>query len=723
MAWSDGTPLYLPSWSYSCRGVTSAYFYAPMEANVSVNEASRTYTITVNLYMSIRRNINVYMNFNNVTIDGHNFGTKVLSGTNANGNVLMASRTYSGSYNSDGTPNRAYWSFGGSYQFNPWVDAYCSVAGGVKTVSNSIGITVPNISPSYTPPAKPTIDRLVNITDTTLTLVVSVSDFGIGGNNKLYAEARLVGGSQTVISTNYSTTSPSGELIITGLSRGEGYYIYPAASNNGGKTYGNSRFVITGCTSAIRSASSDDPHAAAVSVIVYGGSRIGNSRTTLQMSTDGTKWVDKATLSTTPIQDFVIDGLEPNTKYYFRARTITTGTNVNNFLYDSPAVSVVTPSALTGTILGITAATTDATLKVTANSTDCEDITATVYYRISGVNDAFAEGPSKEFKSGEEVEIVVNGLLANFIAYDIYVVFKDCADNTYTTNTEVFYTEFEEIDNHNCESLKYMLDLICQSLNAIKTGNITVYANDDTKKWCEDEDDDTPTMASILSRINRFMGAVTCILCQIMQFTQFKDSGKEGQIFMAEVGWSDLGGSIDNEGASSMKIASSGSAYSYINQSLQTVWHKLQGGTYPYFAKSIEEMNEQTPDRVSTRCIVGSVYYMSVYSGGTYAWDTSRSYRIPFLVDFSVLHVSRGLYENDSFYWFGDTWNRLDYDPTPIKDWNKEWMAKPYIPSIEGKPGYNIYVAKESVSNNTLSSVIPTDSTRETIIFVTEENS
>lgn len=273
-----------------------------------------------------------------------------------------------------------------------------------------------------------------------------------------------------------------------------------------------------------------------------------------------------------------------------------------------------------------------------------------------------------------------------------------------------FFTVPVTIRNDTCETLDYMVQLICQTYNAIKQGNITIYMNDDTKKWCEGEDG-IPTLAAIMSRINRFMHSVGCVLCSMDGFIELLKDSTANQIYMAKLGWVDFD---DEPIQGSVKPASSGGIYDAIDELIHQVWHYI--GDYDYFGKDLADLQSQTPAESGATGVVND----KIYTWNGSSWVESEDFPYE---DFGVIHINDGKYAEHAYYWFVDKWNRLDADTDALEERLDELESLDGVENLDVTE-YKIALVAEtgtySGTETSINTLVPTDAERDTVVIITQ---
>lgn len=681
--------------SKSCNAVGRRDLYSPLEATYAVN--GRNYTITVNMYCFFGTRININNLFSNLVVGGVQCPNTTINGwvdKNEPGKVI-ATVTFSGHFNSDGTPDIRKRNIYASGMMTYHSDVSCQT---LKTIpfSNEIEIEIENIEPSYTSPAVPTIS-LNYATDNRLVFDAATTSFGEGGGKFLFAELSKTNFGTVVKETDVINTL-SGSLFAVNLQRNTRYYVRATAANNGMSA---SAATINATTLAASEIEKIEPIAngARISVIVYNGGGRYTPTTEIEQSTDLVNWTSIA--STTSTTTYTKDQtLSSGQTYYFRTKTTTTAG-----VFYSDYVTFNAPGDLWGKITSIVPSANNATVNYTASVSGGGSIQVVFYYRVVGLEEEWLEATSTTITSGASKSFVLEGLEPNYFEYEVSANFRK-GMKEYDTEPFQFHTIPVEISNANCDSLSYLAQLICQELEAIRRGNITVFMNNDTKKWCEDELDDTPTVASMLSRVNRFMHAVGCTICSMEGFIELLKDSKPNQVFMGKLGWVDI---EDEVLEGSLNPVKSDAIYQAIDELIHKVWHYV--GAYDFFGFTLADLQAQTGTNGATGIVGNKVY----------TWS-SNAWRNPTTItpdNFGVIHINDGNYAGNGYYWFVDKWNRLDLDDKDIKRRLDAIDNAPFMESFDGN-GYKVVVVDSTLTDAQINSLVPTDVLNDTIIIVAE---
>lgn len=698
MAYNKGNAHRIASMAYlACESVSPRDAYLPMSAEYSVS--GRSYTITAYIYAAFSDRMNLYLTYKNTTIGGNNKGNILVNGwVSTDPGYLLATQTFTGTFDDNGVPNQRTWNIGGSAHIDVWNNVGCTTYTGYN-LSNSVSLTIDNIAPSYTPPATPSATA-VSATDTRIMGTMSVSDFGVGGSNALYVQASKTNFG-TVVATSNSLSARSGNYTLTNLFPNTKYYIKPVASNAGYTTTGTVINKVTLASSSISNVDPIDSETISVSFLVNNGGAVYNPTTYIDISTDGTNWDEEGSSTSKSTGSFVVDGLTENTNYYLRLRTVTTAGT-----FTSAIQEFKTPSHVIGSIVDMVVNGENVDVTVTATSDACDQINAKIYYRIAGMEEPWGDYAETNFESGETATVSISGLVANYVDYELYAKFTDCADHVYDSDIKTFTTVPGDIENRTCESLNIMAQYVCQSLKAIKEGNLKVMANNDTKKWCEEDDDDTPTHASIYSRIQRFMHGIGCVVCSMEGFLELNKASSPNQVFMGKIGWTDM---ATEAVEGSQVLIDSDAAKRAIDDLIHRVWHFVD--KFEYFAVDMADLTAQTGMEEDDVAIIGN---------NTYKWNGSAWIDGNLVVaeNFGVIHIKKGKYADQAFYWFVDSWNRLNLDLSEIEE-RLSRIDGSFMQSFDGE-GYNMAIVGSEWPEGLINYYVPTSATKDTVVVVVD---
>ena len=277
--------------------------------------------------------------------------------------------------------------------------------------------------------------------------------------------------------------------------------------------------------------------------------------------------------------------------------------------------------------------------------------------------------------------------LPNYLAREINEVVPEECDNL----KDAAGTSGQ--DDGNCDVLNEdLLPAIQQVYYQIKNGMMNIYANEDSK--CDD--DNAPTLASILSRLLRFDEAVACILCTYdPQLIAYLKSGTYPQILMGGGAGSKYPvwqNPSTSPSADSVLPITSGAVYDAIRDAIDSVFHKATddsswtsaGGvfTYDYYADTLEELyaqydessaesDEPIPEEGDTAMILGGedgVNQEYKYMEGE--WVGLDVIGEP--NNFAVIEIEKGAFADEEIYYLHDSlgnisWNILDFNLTSLE--------------------------------------------------------
>lgn len=243
--------------------------------------------------------------------------------------------------------------------------------------------------------------------------------------------------------------------------------------------------------------------------------------------------------------------------------------------------------------------------------------------------------------------------------------------------------QFESLQNNtgiynvgrtNCDDLKG--ELLCdirQDLEFVLQNRVmNIFANDFSK--CSD-DDDSPTLASMWSRLYRFSSAVTAILCSYDPFiATLLKAGRYPQILMGAVqagGYPQWVNPDDVPTQDSEKPVTSGGVYEAIQAAIMSVWHKWEEHPdFTYYAENLTMLGMQDDDAEEGDTAIikdGSGTKKNViYTYDGSGWVEGETLGVDGPDNFAVTHIKKGEYENKDIYYFKDdihnepTWNLLN---------------------------------------------------------------
>lgn len=693
--------------SKSCNAVSPRDLYTPLEYIVSTDTTNRTFSVTFKAYCYFGTRINIQNIFHDMTING-----TAVPNTTINAWVSadmpgrqIATLTVNGTYNYEGIPSQKEFDVSLFGQMTYYKDVGCTETKEIP-FSNQVVFTIPNIEPYYTEPATPTITSVTSLDDALL-IDVQTTSFGEGGGKYLFVEASKTSNFATVKTSNKISTL-SGTVRISNLQKNTRYYLRAVAANNGMSAIGTTQQNVTLSASEITNMRPASDSAAVATGIVYNGAGYYAPTTKIQVSSDRETWTDVATNISDIAFTKVVDADTGDTLFFRTVTTTTAGT------YTSDAYEYTRPeSGLWGYVTSIVPS--GGTSAVVNFSTGCMSGAATgtiktkVYYRPYGMEEEWVLAGTHSSANPSAGSVTITGLNPNYAEYEVSLNVTR-GQLEYDSDPVQFFTIPVSVHNDTCDSLDYLVQLICQSLNAIRQGNITIYMNDDTKTWCEGEDG-VPTLASIMSRINRYMHTVGCLLCSMEGFLELLKEANSTQVFMGKLGWVDcdeepLDGSVN-------PVLSKG-IYDAIEDLIHQVWHYV--GSYDFFAYNPLELNAQSGTAVNQTAVMGNKKYK--WNGSSWVEDGT-----PIMENFGVIHINNGRYEDKAFYWFVNDWNRLDADTEEIE---QRLDALEAITTVQwtsislGSEPCLINLQPYGKTDAEYSALVPTDATRETVILLTE---
>lgn len=216
-----------------------------------------------------------------------------------------------------------------------------------------------------------------------------------------------------------------------------------------------------------------------------------------------------------------------------------------------------------------------------------------------------------------------------------------------------------------CQALKTkLLPLLSQIIGDISSGSMVIYANDDSK--CDDQDT-SPTLASMLSRIYRVSQAFACILCQYdPTLSNMLMAGTYPQVLMGGENYPSwvTPDSAPTEGSNN--LVTSNGIYTAIQNAIISVWHMWDegdDGSFEYYVTDVQDL----PTNGNTNGDYALVYDPATYSNMIYEWDgsawvLSKTVLPADMEDFAVVHINKGDWADKGLYWFDTGWNLLDAD-------------------------------------------------------------
>lgn len=697
--------------SKSCNGVSARDLYIPLVTTITTNTTNRTYRVVVDAYCFFDTRININNTFHNMTLNGQSVNDKTVNGWVSQDlpGTKIATTTITGSYDAEGKPSTASYNISITGSMTYYKDVGCH-ATAEREFANSIIANIPNIAPRYVPPATPTYDVAYNLPDA-IELNLAVDNFGEGGGKYLYAEASKTSDFAKVKRSNVLNTE-AGLVRISNLQQNTLYHVRVVAANNGSETVvvdsSNNMFTIS--SGEIISLQPGGTSGFTAKVFVNTGSNyFPNNTEWLERSSDGgATWTECSTSrahisGTGTILGTVLQGSENN---LVRLVVQTVGPEI---FYSEP-VEYTAPTDIWGYITDITPMSgTQANVRFRVfGDSGTGPATVKVWYRPYGMEEDWIDGGSTTATPGfMYADVLLNNLIANYAKYEVSLEITRTGTSGYNTEPITFFTIPTVVSNDTCESLDYMVQLICQIYKAIKEGNIVIYMNDDTKQWCEGEDG-IPTLAAIMSRVDRFMHAVGCTLCSMEGFIELLKASEPNQVFMAQAGWVDCD---DTPTEGSVRPVTSDGVKQAVDDLVSQVWHFID--SYDYYGTDLADLQSQTPPSSGRTGIVDNHRYH--WNGSSWVDDGVA----PEISNFGVIHINGGKYAEEAYYWFVDDWNRLDADTEAIERRLEALESLKLVESLD--PGqYKIATADGTKTAAQVSALIPTDATMDTIILLTD---
>lgn len=479
------------------------------------------------------------------------------------------------------------------------------------------------------------------------------------------------------------TISPGGKTgssggTVSGLTPNSNYSVSVTRSNGCASASSSCSFttLVGNELSNCHSVKSDE---IIVDCVIYGGYGVYEPTTEFRYRPhSGGAWQTFFTSKTKTKTTVTLKKLKRNTQYDIQACTTTTaGTYCGN---------IITCSTTPGAYALITS--TEPYIQEYPNNekpqntrctvcysweADCAPVDLQVFYRIkNGFDDKWQWSAmyASDQASGTNCITLVD-LVPNQTVYECFVRATGCDGVSWDSPLAEFITPLlKQPYNNNCDTLTYMVELICQALEAIKHGNKTIYANAASKEKC-DPYSDNPTLSTLWSRFLRWGAGSACLLCDMVDF--LVKSGKKNQYFVGEVGWVDIIQKLEDEydDENGQLLVSSGAVYDKIQEKLHEVWHFH--GSVDYIVDDLKSI----PDGA---LIVLNLADNKVYELVDGKWSVSTSVEQP--DDFAVYHVNyesstKGLgtvQAESAWYYWQDTWNNLDFN----LDWVTDLIEEAY---------------------------------------------
>lgn len=310
---------------------------------------------------------------------------------------------------------------------------------------------------------------------------------------------------------------------------------------------------------------------------------------------------------------------------------------------------------------------------------------------------------------------------------------------------------------NNCEDLTG--ELLCdirQDLEyVLNMGPGNIFANDDSK--CK-EDDPSPTLASMWSRIYRFSQAVTCILCAYDPFINtLLKAGRFPQVLMGAQTeeLDEMDGCCKKVGYptwvtpdelptldSNRPVTANGIARA-IKDAIMSVWHIWEEEPeFDYFAQTIngaddpysltEQMKKWPAKEGDTlllasapECGGGTAEYEYRHDNDpsgdlTVEWRFNKCLKkggVEHLSNFAVTHINGGYYEDKGVYFFDETWQVMDADLGTLESRVDE-LERIFEHSVLSQDNTTQYVMATR-PDLTTAEAVPCTNGKETLVFIT----
>ena len=449
------------------------------------------------------------------------------------------------------------------------------------------------------------------------------------------------------------------------------YHVRFTAINKAGHTAVKTCEFTTLCRSSLRNpvAVRCDREMVDLSVL-YGGRAYAPKTQIFYRKCSESDWheleLPASTQNTTTTAKALLVNLEGSTCYRVQSRTTTTAGT-----YYSPELEFTSGDCdrVTGDITSTNPYIDEDDFEVHSKVCfrvygNCTPITAYLEYRIkNGASQEWRTTDPKVYPNEENEDcVVLDELLPNHVEYEVRV-HASCGDSDGSGPTDTFVTPLlPKPENHNCENFQYMVDMICQSLDAIQNGLKTLHANEDVKELCDPYSDD-PTFAAMWSRVIRFMHGAICVMCDMADTTL--KSGLPGQVYMGEIGWSD----IDHELLEGSEfIATSDAIWKAIDEGIHLVWHSHGAITYLVGKESDLDNLKDAADGDIALVAENDTFYK--YSGGKWAKDKAAN-----TDNFTVYYIEKAaetdlgrVKAHSSWYYFEGKYQQLDVDTRQIEE-------------------------------------------------------
>jgi hypothetical protein len=465
------------------------------------------------------------------------------------------------------------------------------------------------------------------------------------------------------VSVSGNSRNYSASTTVTGLQPNTHYWV-KYISSNGSKTATANCDFVTLTTNTLTSQEALSATTGKVKLNIQNGGAVYAPATRVEYKKcDESSWTTRTNTNTKTSTTINFTGLDPSTCYQVRATTTTTAGS-----YVGPVVQFSTPDQHLASADFTTIESTfqEDQYYVTSHicynfESEIQPVNIKAYYRMKG---------DIEWELGDESDFTtltgtkcfdVNDLFPNLVTYELLLI-TETEDGTWQSDIKEFQTPLMENPyNYICDNLNYLVDLLCQAIEPLKTGNKKIYANPTSKELC-DPYSENPTLATLWSRILRFDHAVACVLCA-MKEQDLVNSGNEDQYYVGEIGWTTILQEVEEDADG---LISSKAVKDYIAQELNKVWHFQESDDW--LVGTFAELPTTGVENGDT-AIVTSTSKKYEYNGSTWVEDTNFE-----TVNFAVFHIinesntSAGYVQAGSaWYYFEGTWNDLDADTRRIE--------------------------------------------------------
>lgn len=294
------------------------------------------------------------------------------------------------------------------------------------------------------------------------------------------------------------------------------------------------------------------------------------------------------------------------------------------------------------------------------------------------------------------------------------------------------FTGLDGNQKSNCDDLTALVCAIKQECDAINISRAIVIAANDASKC---QDDDLPTLASMWSRILRYVQATTCMLCEYdPRLATILKTGRYPQILM---GSQQAGGypqwvmPEDYAYENSEKPVSSAGVYKTINDALLSAWHYWEEQPeFDYFAQTLDDPDDirnlegqmaDWPASLGDTALVatqdGKTSLLYEFQNGKWVFVRQLTEEDDHLINFAVTHINKGYYQTKGVYYFDETWQVMDADLGELEQRVDE-LEKKFQDSILSRDEETEYMIMTRPSKASAEAVACT-SGKESIILIT----